>query len=162
MKLTIALGFAFVLGWLLGGLTGESRSSARNDGRSLVPTFTPAPTVIVASQYHEAALAHGRTIFEMIGEIGQLLQQPQIDDQWRLDLGMRIGQVEISHEALIAMQPPREMTSVHIDLISATADCYAFVNVLSLDGLTMADLAVADKLVTRCAAKFQETLILLE
>jgi hypothetical protein len=61
-------------------------------------------------------------------EIGALMQDAQLGDQnWIIDVAVRMATIQLSHEALIKILPPPETAHVHTILLGATQDCYDMV-----------------------------------
>lgn len=94
-----------------------------------VPTFTPtaaAPTPSPKLDYRQVALNHVRNLAQALAALGPALQEARTTDQdWIIEIGALVAQVQLAHEALTALQPPSDMVSLHTQLTSATAKCYA-------------------------------------
>jgi len=87
-------------------------------------TSTPTKTPSFAELY---ATEMGGYVVDMgaaLGELGSLLQTPDLtNNEWRLDVAVKIAVIKLSHQGLQNMDVPARLVSFHSQVLDASSDC---------------------------------------
>ncbi len=128
-----SIAIVIVLSSIGSRLVNESVASSREPSPA-----TPLPGLA----YEPIALNHVNNLFGGFADLAPLLKEARIgEDEWTLQVGMAVAQIETAHEILISVQPPPTMIDLHAQLTTATAKCHAATELLTV-GIDTDDVAL--------------------
>jgi hypothetical protein len=130
----------------------------------LPPTNTPIPTdtpqanelLPEIQSYISAVTQKGQTMGKALGNLGDLLQNPNIgDDTWTINLAAQMTVIKLVHQELTQMDVPPEMADIHAAYLSATGDCDQAMDYLAsgIDNVDTTAINQANDLIKSCGQK---------
>jgi hypothetical protein len=132
------------------------------------PTSPPEPTAAPAAETQKltaeerAAVGdigrHLSNIGQGLGQIGELAQNPEGTDEWKIKMAAAIYLVQSNHEDLSKMTVPAKIEPLHTAVLKATTDCNAAMDKLAtgLDTGNANAIRQATVLMQSCSQKIQE------
>jgi hypothetical protein len=135
------------------------------------PTDTPAPTDIPPPPPTEApklttderqAVTDMGTQLSNIGQgltkIGELAQETQMTDVWKIQMAAAIVMVQSGHAVIVKMNVPPKIKPLHSAVVAATTDCNAAMGKLAsgIDNLSTRDIQAGGVLMRSCGQKIKD------
>ena len=84
-------------------------------------TPSETPSLTASEQNYAAAMAdHGSRVSEALGNLGDLMANPQfLDDEWILDVAIEITIIRLLCEEAQEIEPPNSMADIHYKYMQA-------------------------------------------
>jgi hypothetical protein len=137
---------------------------------TVAPSATPAPTETppppteankLTAKERQAVVdmgTHLTSLGEGLSKIGELSQNMQNTDAWRLQMAAAIVLIRTEHAALMEMDVPPKIEPLHSAVVNATADCNLAMDkiVSGLDTSSVSDIQAGAVLMRSCGTKTQD------
>lgn len=131
-----------------------------------IPTQEPEPEIPLEVQLYGLEVAEkSNTMGEALQDLGQLLQNPKPgNDDWTVGVALQVTLIRSTHEELLEMDVPTEMTEVHAAVLDATADCNTSMDYLvsGIDNLNTNEIEMASTYMVQCSEKLPKAASLME